>query len=280
MLGSGDSGFRWMWGAITASGARFRYTFKSAPHRSGTLPHFKWNQCPTSTGIRTACSAARSAGRVPRAERTMARVPLITESISGLTLCSGLVCLSQRAGFSTNPEKSSIAPLISQESGFSNGELGASRNPQTGRRAVERVAVRQEDLVHPAGPERGEAPFGLSGHDCQRSVGYMQPRLKRSTPGRKKGLHVVCGAANLRGTWEDVRLRRASPGCAHRRERSRRSTSCAALWGEVVSVEQRHAFPGRRCRTLVAYQRWIECRRESQFRTTRQRLTFIKVGQC
>jgi len=24
-----------------------------APHRSGTLPHFKRNQCPTSTGIRT-----------------------------------------------------------------------------------------------------------------------------------------------------------------------------------------------------------------------------------
>jgi hypothetical protein len=23
-----------------------------APHRNGTLPHFKWNQCPTSTGIR------------------------------------------------------------------------------------------------------------------------------------------------------------------------------------------------------------------------------------
>ena len=25
----------------------------AAPHRSGTLPHFKWNQCPTSTGIRS-----------------------------------------------------------------------------------------------------------------------------------------------------------------------------------------------------------------------------------
>ena len=31
----------------------------AAPHRSGTLPHFRWNQCPTSTGIRTLHSAVK-----------------------------------------------------------------------------------------------------------------------------------------------------------------------------------------------------------------------------
>jgi hypothetical protein len=51
--------FRWMWGTIPASGARFRCNRKSAPLPNGilphiaTLPHFKWNQCPTWTGIRT-----------------------------------------------------------------------------------------------------------------------------------------------------------------------------------------------------------------------------------
>jgi hypothetical protein len=43
--------FRWMWGTIPASGARFRCNRKSAPLPSGILPHIATERCPTSNGI-------------------------------------------------------------------------------------------------------------------------------------------------------------------------------------------------------------------------------------
>jgi hypothetical protein len=46
--------FRWMWGTIPVQLKKRPTSQRNpAPHRNGTLPHFKRNQCPTSTGIRT-----------------------------------------------------------------------------------------------------------------------------------------------------------------------------------------------------------------------------------
>src|SRR5262250_1873618 len=45
-----DSG---KWGTIPLPSEKCPTSQRNpAPHRSGTLPHFKRNQCPTSTGIR------------------------------------------------------------------------------------------------------------------------------------------------------------------------------------------------------------------------------------
>src|SRR5215470_13687906 len=46
--------FRPMWGTIPLPSEKCPTSQRNpAPHRSGMLPHFKRNQCPTSTGIRS-----------------------------------------------------------------------------------------------------------------------------------------------------------------------------------------------------------------------------------
>ncbi|HEY2861968.1 MAG TPA: transposase [Terracidiphilus sp.] len=52
-----------MWGTIPLPPEKCPTSQRNpAPHRSGTLPHFKRNQCPTSTGIRNQTRKAKNGG--------------------------------------------------------------------------------------------------------------------------------------------------------------------------------------------------------------------------